>query len=418
MSVFYRWTVLAVLSLAMFGNYYVYDSISPLADLLSRQLGFSDAEIGWLYAIYSIPNIFVVLLSGILIDRFGSRMAAFVFALLCSSGAVVTALTGSLSVMAFGRLLFGLGAESMIVATNTVLAKWFRGKELSLAFGLNLTVARLGSFAALNSPSWARSAYQDWQTPLVLAAGMGLLCISGASFYWLLESRTAAARVNVPIPKGIVFQDTLNFGRSYWYIVGLCVTFYSAIFPFQTFAVKFFMDAHGTSRELGGFLSSMLTLFAMIFTPLFGYVSDRVGKRSHMMMAGSLALTPVYLLMAHTDFSLYVPVAVLGLAFSLIPAVMWPAVAYVVEDFRLGTAYGLMTMIQNMGLAAFNLLVGWTNDHSGAGPSHPAGYAPGMWIFAVLGLLGFVFAMLLKQAEQGPAGHGLDTITTDVSSNK
>jgi hypothetical protein len=148
----------------------------------------------------------------------------------------------------------------------------------------------------------------------------------------------------------VVFADLWKFGVSYWLIVALCIVFYSAIFPFQTFAVKFFMEAHGTSREFGGFLSSMLTLFAMIATPLFGLWVDRVGKRALLMMLGSLLLIPVYLMMAYTHINLYIPMAMMGVAFSLIPAVMWPSVAYIVDQAKLGTAYGLMTMIQNIGL--------------------------------------------------------------------
>ena len=161
----------------------------------------------------------------------------------------------------------------------------------------------------------------------------------------------------------VVFADLWKFGVSYWLIVALCIVFYSAIFPFQTFAVKFFMEAHGTSREFGGFLSSMLTLFAMIATPLFGLWVDRVGKRALLMMFGSLLLIPVYLMMAYTQINLYVPMAMMGVAFSLIPAVMWPSVAYIVDQSKLGTAYGLMTMIQNIGLFGLNLLVGWANSY-------------------------------------------------------
>ena len=176
--------------------------------------------------------------------------------------------------------------------------------------------------------------------------------------------------------------------------------------------MKFFIEAHGTSREFGGFLSSMLTLFAMIATPLFGLWVDRIGKRALLMMFGSLLLIPVYLMMAYTHINLYVPMALMGVAFSLIPAVMWPSVAYIVEQSKLGTAYGLMTMIQNIGLFGFNLLVGWANDFSHAGPDHPSGYNLGMWIFSILGFLGLTFAFLLRQRELGPRGHGLETITT------
>ena len=153
----YRWVVLVLISLAMFGNYYIYDCISPLADVLKAELGYSDANIGLLQAIYSIPNVFMVLIGGMIIDRIGTKKSTFLFALLCLLGAVITASTGTLEVMAAGRLVFGLGAESLIVAVTTAIAKWFRGKELSFAFGVNLTIARLGSFAALNSPTFTAS---------------------------------------------------------------------------------------------------------------------------------------------------------------------------------------------------------------------------------------------------------------------
>src|SRR5690242_4926061 len=411
-SRFFRWIVLIFVSLAMFGNYYVYDCISPLADLLAKQLGFSDSNIGLLQAIYSIPNVFMVLVGGVIVDRIGTRKAIFIFGVLCLLGSVITAMTPTLWIMAAGRLVFGLGAESLIVAVTTAVAKWFRGKELSFAFGVNLTIARLGSFAALNSPSWAHSLYSSWKLPLLLSVVMGTFCVTGAIVYWILEIYAERKyELGTAETDKVVFADLFKFGRSYWYIVALCITFYSGIFPFQTFAVKFFMEAHGTGRELGGFLSSMLTLFAMIATPAFGLLVDKVGKRSLFMILGSFLLIPVYLMMAYSHLSLYVPMAMMGVAFSLVPAVLWPSVAYIVGQAKLGTAYGLMTMIQNIGLAGFNLLIGWANDHSHAGASNPGGYALGMWIFSGLGFSAVFFSWLLRRNETGPHAHGLETIT-------
>lgn len=406
--------VLVFVSLAMFGNYYVYDCIAPVADLLARQLGFSDSNIGLLQAIYSIPNVFMVLIGGYVVDRIGTRKAIFIFGTLCFAGSVVTVLSGKLTVMAIGRLIFGLGAESLIVAVTTAVAKWFRGKELSFAFGINLTIARAGTWLAQNSPTWAHSAYDNWRSPLLISVGFGSLCVVGAILYWVLESY-AERRMDLKHQGStdkVVFSDIYKFGVSYWYIVALCVVFYSAIFPFETFAIKFFIEARGTTRELGGFLVSILTAFTMFGTPVFGLFADRFGRRATLMMLGSTLLIPVYLMMAYTNVSLYVPMAMMGVAFSLIPALMWPSVAYIVDQSKLGTAYGLMTMIQNIGLAAFNLLIGWANDHGHASAQNPAGYRLGMWIFSVLGFLGVLFAFLLRQRERGPHGHGLETITT------
>ncbi len=415
--VFYRWVVLIVISLAMFGNYYVYDAISPIADLLKEQLGFSDSNIGLLNAIYSVPNVIMVLIGGIMIDKIGVKKATFLFGVLCLVGAAVTAATSDLAVMATGRLIFGIGAESLIVSVTTAIAKWFKGKELSFAFGVNLTIARLGSFLALNSPTWARPAFENWQWPLFISVAFGTLCVVGAVMYWVMEGK-AEARYDLGEAgetEKVVFSDLFRFPKSYVYVVLLCVTFYSAIFPFQTFAIKFFQEAHSTSREYAGFLSSLITLFAMVFTPLFGLMVDRVGKRSLFMMWGSLLLVPVYLMMAYTSIPLLVPMAMMGIAFSLVPAVMWPSVAYLIEEQKLGTAYGLMTMIQNIGLAGFNFMIGWANDYAGASVQNPGGYALGMWIFSILGLLGFFFAWLLRRTETGPDAHGLETITVKSS---
>ena len=229
-------------------------------------------------------------------------------------------------------------------------------------------------------------------------------------------------------------KQLFKFSKSFWYICLLCISFYAAIFPFQTFAVKFFQDVHHTTRDAGGFLSSLLTLTAMFCTPLFGALSDRIGRRSLLMMIGSFLIVPVYLMMgygfnlvsllslpemihikiAFLDIdsfispNLLVPMMLMGIAFSLIPAVMWPSVALVTEPKRLGTAYGLMTMIQNIGLAGFNLLIGFSNDTFHAGIENPTGYLAGMWIFSICGILGIIFSILLGRSAKTSGAYNLD----------
>ncbi len=402
----YRWTVLFFISLAMFGNYYIYDSISPLADLLKNQLGFSDSNIGLLNAIYSIPNVIMVLIGGILIDRIGTKRASFLFAAFCMIGAIITSLQGNVALMATGRLVFGLGAESLIVAITTVIAKWFKGKELSFAFGLNLTIARLGTFAALNSPTWAKSLYVNWQYPLLISVAAGVISVLAVIVYFSME-RYADKHFTISesdkVDK-VSWGEIFRMSPSFWYITLLCVTFYSAVFPFQTFAVKFFMEHHGISRSMAGFTSSFITFASMIGTPLFGLMIDRIGKRASVMMLGSLLLVPVYLLLVYTPLHPLVPMVMMGIAFSLVPASMWPSVALIVEQNKLGTAYGLMTMIQNIGLAGFNLVIGFANDQTG-------GYSAGMWIFSILGFAGMYFAFMLKRADQKSGNGRLENST-------
>jgi MFS family permease len=430
----YRWIVLLFISLAMGGNYYIYDSINPLERIFIDKLGYSATGFGWLNASYSVAAVLTLLIGGIIIDRIGTKKAIAFFAVLCLMGAGLTAIRGQLWVMIVGRTVLGLGAESMIVAVTTALAKWFKGKELSFAFGINLTIARLASVAADNSPTWAKAAFYpqgpsgepSWQNPLWIAVGAGVLSVVCALVYWTLESR---AESRYELGRGgqvdkLEFSQIFRFDKSYWYVVGLCFTFYSAIFPFRTFAIDLFTNkllsvqggasasesVHVSALQQAGQLNSLLPFSAMIATPLFGLLVDKVGKRAFFMMFGSLLLMPVYLMMAYGHISLYVPVCLMGIAFSLIPAVMWPSVAYIVDESRLGTAYALMTLIQQIGFFIMNLLIGKANDFAHAGPDNPGGYALGMWIFSILGFVGLTFAILLRKRETGPEGHGLETI--------
>jgi MFS family permease len=262
----------------------------------------------------------------------------------------------------------------------------------------------------------------------LIAVGAGVLAVIFSIIYWALESgaenRYALAKAGST--DKLEFKGIFRFELSYWLVVGLCFTFYSAIFPFRTFAIDFFTNkllaAHGglaageavrvAALKQAGSLNSLLPLAAMIATPLFGLLVDRVGKRAWFMMFGSLLLMPVYLMMAYSGTSLYIPVALMGIAFSLIPAVMWPSVAYIVDQSRLGTAYALMTLIQQIGFFLLNLMIGKANDYSHASLDNPGGYALGMWIFSILGFVGMALSIFLRIRETGPHGHGLETITT------
>jgi MFS family permease len=410
----WRWAVLIAVSAAMFGNYYAYDAIAPVADSLQRLLGFTDTQIGTLNAIYSLPNIILVLVGGIIVDRFGTRLSTLVFAVICALGAVVTAISPLFPVMAAGRLIFGLGAESMIVAITVAIGQWFVGRQLGFAFGANLSIARAGSYSADMSTSWFKPLYdRGWQPPLWLAAGFTGLTVAACAAYYFIE-RSAARRFRLvqPAPADrVVWSDLWRFDRSYWYIVGLCVTFYSVIFPFRsTFAIMYFQHARGLSLQEAGTMNAYVFLAAIFATPAFGLMVDKIGRRSAFMTLGSLLLCAVFPILAYTNLNLWITTAMIGVAFSLVPAVLWPAVPYLVAANRLGTAYGLMFMLQNIGLMVCNLGAGMLNDASGAGPDNPAGYRPMLWMFFVLSLFGFVFAAALRRRETGPHGHGLESI--------
>ena len=416
-SPMYRWVVLVVISVAMFANYYVYDSIAPIADLFKSELGFTDANYGTLFSVYSLAAVIVLLLGGVVIDKYGTVRSTIFFGAVCTFAGILMAVTSEFWVMVASRFLLGLGSEPLIVAITTALAKWFKGRELGFAFGVNLTIARLGSVAADWSPTWAGFAFDSWQGPLIIAAVIGTLCVISAVTYGGLEKRASR---HFGLGKAgetdkLVLADLFRFTRSYWFVVALCVTFYSAIFPFRGFAIKFFMEAWELTREAAGRYNSVLPLAAMIATPLFGLLVDKVGKRALFMVYGSFLMMPVYLMMAYQITPLAVPVAMMGIAFSLIPAVMWPSVAYIVDEKRLGTAYAVMTLVQQLGVMGMPLVIGFLNDHYRASADNPAGHIAGMWAFSILGFLALFFAVLLRREETGPNAHGLETITAGKS---
>lgn len=424
----YRWVALVLASLAMFGNYYAYDALNPVVDLLREQQGLDYARIGQLSTAYNVAALLVLLAGGYVIDRFGARRAIVAFALVCVLAAAVTASAQGFTSLLAGRFLLGLGAEPLIVAVTAVLAKWFKGKELSFAFGLNLSISRLGSASTDWSTSFASPLYSNWHDPLWLATGVMSAALGAAVLYFLLEKR-AEARFDLGEAGDtdkLEWKNLYRFSPSYWYIVALCVVFYSTVFPFRSFAIDYFQQAHGLSREAAGILSSLLPFAAIVATPLFGLWVDRVGRRSWFMAVGSLAMLPLFLVVTYAPPGPVVPVPLTGVGlpltlllsillfgavFSLIPAVMWPSVAYIVEPNRLGSAYALMTFCQQIGWAVVPLAIGGLNDRYLAGPDNIAGYAPGMWFYTAMSSLGLYFAWKLWRAETGPAAHGLETIT-------
>ncbi len=387
-------------SLAMIGNYYIYDSIGPVAELLSRQLGWSDTQIGTLNAIYSFPNILMVLIGGVLVDRFSARSVTLATAIVCLLGAILTALGAEFPVMVAGRLLFGLGAETMIVAITVAFAQWFVGRYFALLFALNLTAARFGSYLADRSPTFASDLYaQGWQPPLWLAAAFGALAVAGALAYWLIDRREAARGTLAIAPPSdrIDWSNLLKFRAEYWFVVGICVTFYSVIFPFRsTFAIKYFQEAHGLSLEAAGTLNSYVFLAAMFLTPAFGLLVDRIQRHGLLLTLGALGLPLSFLILgSHGTDGLSAATILLGASFSLVPAVLWPAVARYCSAEQLGTAYGLMTALQQTGVFLANIAAGYVNDSSGASFANPAGYDSMLWFFGLLSLAALVFATLL-----------------------
>ncbi|MEJ2633964.1 MAG: MFS transporter [Calditrichia bacterium] len=409
----YRFTVLFFVAMLTFGSYFAYDIIGAIAPRLVEDLGAARGTIGSFYTMYSIAAILSVFIGGLLIDKLGTRKASLLFSILVFVGAGIVAFAGSIPILFVGRFIFGAGAEPLVVAQSAILARWFKGKELALSFGIALTVSRLGTLFSFNTGELIANYYGSYHYSLwaaVLFCAFSLI----ANLVYIVMDRRGEHALDLKeesAEEKIVFSDIKEFKPSFWFVTMLCVTFYSAIFPFTALSTDFFVDKWGIPAvaEAGGSfvhqvfnnflhmfstaggITSIIIFASMILAPFAGQLVDKIGKRASLMILGSVVMIPAYLLMGLTHIYPVIPMIILGAAFVLVPAAMWPAVPLIVREERVGTAFGLMTMIQNIGLALFPFLNGVLRDWTHT-------YTASMMMFASLGLFGLVFAFLLKHA--------------------
>lgn len=413
-----RWAILVACSLAMFGCYYVFDALAPVTPALQKELAFTDAQVGFLDSAYNIAALLTLIAGGVLIDRLGTRRSVVLFGGIGAAGGLLIAIGPTLlpgapaTGMMAGRFVLGVGSELFIVAATTVVGRWFKGKELSFAMALQLLIARQGSYVADKSPDWFSFLFTGWQKPLLFAAALGGTWFVFSILYGQFEG--AVAR-RYPIKTAgatdkLVLSDLVRFNLAYWWTVGLCVCFYATIFPFRSFANLYMTQAHGISDSEAGALKAWLPLISMVGMPIFAIIVDKIGKRALLMALGSVLLVPPFFLMPYTHAPLWLSMSLLGLAFALVPAVLWPSVTYLVPEQRLGSAYAMMTFCQQVGWAAMSWGIGIVNDVTHASRENPSGWLPSMGMLAGLAFMGFVFSFLLWKTERGASGHGLDQI--------
>jgi MFS family permease len=414
----YRFVILAFAALLAFGSYFAYDSVGAIETTLIQVFHADRAAIGAMYTMYSVAAVVAVIAGGFLIDRVGVRRASMIFSTFVVVGAAMVAAAPSLPVLYAGRVVFGIGAESSYVAQSAIVARWFTGKELAMAFGITLTIARLGTLFSFNTEELLSTRF-GWRGALWIAFALcafSLLC----NWIYTLLDRHAEPILNLPEAGSgdkITWSDVGKFRPSYWYAVGICLTFYSAIFPFTALATDFFHDKWGmpmASAEGLGFFAgvfynlthmfttaqgatSIIIAASMVLAPFAGNLVDRVGRRAALMVLGSLLIVPAHLLLGLTHFSPVLSMMVLGAAFVLVPACIWPSVPLIVDARCVGTAFGLMTAIQNIGLATFPYASGALRD-----ATH--GYTASQVMFAGLGFCGLLFSFLLLRADRREGG--------------
>lgn len=391
------WLVFAMATIASVGNYYVYDSIGPVADLLQQQRHFTDTQVGVLNAIYNLPNVVLLIVGGFLVDRFGAGKMTLATAVICFLGAVLTAWGSGFTEMAAGRLLFGVGAETFNIASMAAVIDYFAGRRLALALGLSLALSRGGSYGADMSPTWFAHAYASgWQPPLIIAAIIAGTSVVAALIYYSVDRKRVKALRSTAAAQPFVMRDMLKFGKAYWYLLVLCVLWYAVIFAFRsTFAIKYFQHSHGLDLATAGAMNSYVFLAAIFATPFFGWVCDKTGRYAPLLAFGAFLLPVAMMILAYTNWSLWIATALIGVSFSLVPAVMWPLTSRLVPPRVFGTALGLMWVVQNAGIGGANLVAGWLNDTAGASSLNPAGYLPMMEFFIASSTIGFAFAMVL-----------------------
>jgi MFS family permease len=411
-----RWWVLVLAAIAVSSSYYEDDVIGPIADLLQRQRGFTQSQLGMLNGVMSIPNVALALINGLMIDRFGPARVALWSAGVGVLGAALTAIGTPYELMVAGRFIFGVSEGAIFIALVAGLAQWFSRRGIALATALYLSLARVGSYAVDTSTAWARPLYEGgWRPPLWLGTGITLVGLVAAMiFYWLDRRHRPGARLaGAVVAERVEWRHLLKFDQSYWYILGLHVLYAAVFFPFRTtYAIEYFQHAKGLSLAQAGVANSWVFFAAIFATPFFGLLADRLGHRALMLVFGTLLLPLTFVVLGLTDLSLWVSTIMMGISFSLVPAVIWPATTLIVEPRRLGTALGLITLIQALGMAASNLAAGWLADKAGAGALNPAGYTVMLWFFFLLSLTALSAAALLWRRESGPKGHGLEDART------
>ncbi len=392
-----RWGVLLIMGIVVFGAYYAFDALSPIASYIISDMGITRAQYGLLFSYYSLPNLIMVLVGGILLDKIGIRKAGNLFTALCATGVLITAAAPSFPIMLLGRFIFGLGAESLLITKTKILSKWFKSKELALGFALALSIARLGTIAAHNTSAHIQALSGSWRLSIWVSSVIMFISFALFLVYAGIDKKSEKSFRDPDRgdkSEKFVIQDIFRFKPSYWFISILSMTFYSAIFPFTAFSTVFLQAKFGFSAVKGGFYTSLIVIGSMVFTPLFGFLVDKFGKRATMIIIGSILLVPAHSLLALTSLHPAVSMVMLGFSFSLVPAALWPTIPLIIEEERLGTAFGMMTLLQNIGMTAVPWLAGKITDISGGD------YTYTMIMFASLGFVGLIFSILLKISEK------------------
>ena len=431
-----RWTALAIVAFTMLCGYFLTDVMSPLNPMLEEELAWTSTDFGFFTSAYGWFNVFFLMLifGGMILDKMGVRFTGMMSCILMLIGCAIkyAAVAGyigtegeilgfksQVALAAFGYAIFGMGVEIAGITVSKVIVKWFKGKEMALAMGLEMATARIGTMLAMAVTVPFAKYFQSVSAPVLLCLIM--LCIGTISYmvYIVMDKKLEASMEGEeeeneePFRFSDVFLIIKNKG--FWLIALLCVLFYSAVFPFIKYATDLMVNKYNVEQELAGFIPSLLPLGTLFLTPFFGNLYDRHGKGASIMLLGAVMLIGVHLLFALPILNVWwfatAIMIVLGIAFSLVPSAMWPSVPKIIPEKQLGTAYALIFWVQNWGLMGVPALIGWVLDKyckldtSNGGPAYD--YTLPMVIFMCFGIVALFIAILLKR-EDKKKGYGLE----------
>lgn len=434
-----RWTVLVLVALMMFFAYMFVDVMSPLKSLVESKLGWDSGVFGKYAASEYILNVCgFLILAGIILDKLGVRFSGILSAGLMVFGAGMkfiavsdwfqgtafcgwldswwVELPGSAKMASLGFMIFGCGCEMEGTNVSKILAKWFKGKEMALAMGLEMAIARLGVFGVM----WiAPLISEKFDNSIIAPVGFcgALLVIGLINFIifgimdrkfdsQLVDAGLATAEKSSEDEFHISDLKAIFTSKMFWIVSLLCVLYYSAIFPFQRYATNFLEETLAIDAASAAKLFSCFPVLAMVMTPMLGIFLDRKGKGATMLMFGSIIM-----IVCHLSFAFILPafpqkwfalllIVVLGISFSLVPAALWPSVPKIIDEKILGSAYCLIFWVQNIGLCLVPMLIGSLRASTGS-------YFVPMLVFSSFGVLAFILSIYLK-AEDKKKGYGLE----------
>ena len=432
-----RWTALGIVAFTMLAAYFFTDVMSPLKTLLETEMGWDSSDYGFFTSAYGWFNVFLFMLlfGGLILDKMGVRFTGQLSASLMIIGAVIKywgissdALVGkelfgiSAPVMwaSIGYAIYAIGAEVTGITVTKIIVKWFKGKEMALAMGLQVALARVGTAMALIITVPFAKYFHQVPAPVLL--GVILLCVGLVAFIGYtfmdrkLDKETSQDPTTEP-EESFKLSDVkvILSNKGFWLIALLCVLFYSCVFPFLKYATDLMVNKFNVDIKLAGIIPGLLPFGTILLTPLFGGIYDKKGRGASIMILGA-----VILLMVHVIFTIpflnnwilaVVLMIVLGISFSLVPSAMWPSVAKIIPEKQLGTAYALIFWIQNIGLMGVPFAVGKVLD-AFCKIERPDGsigydYTLVMFLFSLLAALSILVAVALKR-EDKKKGYGLE----------